>query len=814
MYFYCGFFPYKKLSTCLTAKYYTKTVNKKFNLMVKKFFKIVLVLIVLVLIGSWFFIQNSKPTYSGKLQLNDLKDEVTVYYDDIGVPHIYAQNQHDAYVALGYVHAQDRLWQMELMRRIGAGRLSEIFGEEMIKTDKFFKGLGIEKAAAKDIQKLDTTTQGYYLSQAYLSGINQFIVKGATPIEFRLTSVKKERYTIQDIYNVFGYMGFSFAQAYKTDPLLTNLRQQLGDEYLSEFVILSDDESVVIPTHNPNLDKKYANNISKSINEILEISPVPPFIGSNSWVVGSKKSKNNKVIFANDPHVVFSQPGIWYQSHIVTPDFEIYGFNLALTPFPLLGHNHKYAYGMTMFENDDIDFYKEPIDQKYEIRKETIKVKDGEDVTFEVKEGKHGPIVNDFIEIINSDNDIAMDWVYTKFENEIIEASYRISHANSFSDFKRGIAKINAPGLNMTYGDNQDNIAWFAAAKLYTRKNDVNPKFILNGSNGEDDQLSYLDFSQNPQAINPPWNYVYSANNQPDSIVGVLYPGYYLPEDRAQRIVDILNPKNDFTKNDMKEMILDTKSPVVEKNVRTIIKNLSKVNLSDTDKKAIQILEQWNADYKVNDIAPVIYNKLIYQILRNTFADEMGEEQFKQFLKTHLYKRQIAKQIASSKSIWWDDVATKDIKENRDEIFTTSFHEAIKALEIQFGGNIQDWTWNKVLTVTHKHTFDKVALLKNFFNVGPFTTNGGNEVINNHLFPLNGSGKYEVRAGPSTRRIIDFSDVENSVAILPTGQSGNVFSKHYKDQAQKYLDGEFVKMMLNKEEIQKSKDKLILEPIN
>ena len=779
--------------------------------MLKNIFKIVLIFIVILVLGIWFFIQNSKPTYSGKLQLNDLKGEVTVYYDDIGVPHIYAQNNADAYIALGYAHAQDRLWQMELVRRISAGRLSEIFGKDMIKTDKFFLGLGIENAAKKAIQNLDTTTQAYKLTQAYLNGINQFIENGATPVEFRLIGIEKEKYTFKDIYNVFGYMSFGFAQAHKTDPLLTNLKNKLGDAYLHDLGIDINPKSTLIHNHKPTKNN-IASSLTASVNDLLNNSPVPPFVGSNSWVVGAKKTKNKKVIFSNDPHIMFAQPAVWYQSHIVTPDFEIYGFNLALTPFPLLGHNRNYAYGLTMFENDDIDFYEEADNQDYEIRKETIKVKDGDAVTFEIRVGKHGSIMNDFIDIIDSDKAIAMDWIYTKLENEMLTASYIMSHANSLSEFKKGAATIYAPGLNVMYGDAKDNIAWFASAKLYTRTNHANTKFILDGSNGEDDQLNYLDFSQNPQAINPPWNYVYSANNQPDSIAGVMYPGYYLPEDRAKRVVDLLKPKNDFTKEDMQLMINDIQSSVVPDLIPIITENLTKVNLTSNEKEAIEILKNWKGDYKSDKTAPTIYTKFLYLFVENTFADEMGEEGFQQFLETHIYKRQIAKQIKLRKSIWWDDITTKDVKENRDEIFTKSFHQTVTALENQFGNDMKNWTWDKAITVTHKHAFDKVASLKSFFNVGPFVTNGSNEVLNNQIFSINNSGVYEVKGGPSTRRIVDFSDVENSVAIIPTGQSGNVFSKHYKDQAQKYLDGEFVKMMINKEEIQKSKDKLVLEP--
>ena len=203
--------------------------------MFKKIVKIILVLVVLVTIGIWILIQNNKPTYRGNLELNNLENEVNIFYDDIGVPHIYAQNQHDAYLALGYAHAQDRLWQMELIRRISAGRLSEILGKELIETDQFFRGIGIEKSAIRNIQNMDTTNQSYILTKAYLDGINQFIENGSTPVEFRILGIEKEKYSIKDIYNVYGYMAFGFAQAHKTDPLLTKIRDNLGDIYIHTY---------------------------------------------------------------------------------------------------------------------------------------------------------------------------------------------------------------------------------------------------------------------------------------------------------------------------------------------------------------------------------------------------------------------------------------------------------------------------------------------------------------------------------------------------------------------------------------------------
>ncbi len=778
--------------------------------MVRKILWVAAGLTLLLAVAFFIFAQSNKPTYKGSLTLNGLSGEVEVYYDDYGVPHIYAGNEADAYRALGYVHAQDRLWQMELVRRIAAGRLSELFGPDLLKTDKFFKGLGIEYASAKAIQKLDTSSGAYLLSKAYLDGVNSFIESGTTPIEFRLLGIEKETYDLNDMYNVFGYMAFGFAQAHKTDPLLSHLQEKLGMDYVADLDVDIDPRTTLIK--NARRPGALAQNLVGAMDGILDHSPVPPFIGSNSWVIGPDKTKNKQVLFANDPHIGFAQPAVWYQAHVVTPNYEMYGFHLALTPFPLLAHNRDYAYGMTMLENDDLDFYREPEGAEFETREEVIGVKGEEDVKFTVRYGKHGPVMNDLLEIISEEEPVAMDWIYTRFENEMLQVSYDISHAKSLAEFRNGVARIHAPGLNIMYGDAKGNIAWFGAAQLYSRAEGVHSKFILDGADPTQDHLMLLDFDQNPQAINPRWDYVYSANNQPEEVDGRLYPGYYLPEDRAKKIVELLEARDDFTQSDVEEMIYNVQSSNSADLARLVISNLSMVKMSDLEKEAIEILRSWDGAYTKESAAPAVYFTLVYKILENTFKDEMGEEAFDQFTKAHLSKRQIARQIGMLKSVWWDDVATEEVKENREEIFTRSFHEAIATLEKRYGANPDDWTWREAASVTHKHTFDKSGMLRSFFNVGPFSTNGGNEVINNQLFQINGSGEFEITAGPSTRRVIDFSDVENAKAILPTGQSGNVFSKHYDDQAQKYLDGEFVKMMLNEEEIRASEDRLTLKP--
>ncbi len=693
----------------------------------------------------------------------------------------------------------------------------------MLKNDEFFVKLGIEEASLNSIKKLDKKGEVYQLATAYLKGVNQFIANGPTPIEFTIIGIEKEQYQLKDMYNILGYMAFSFAMAQKTDPLLTVIEAKLGENYLKELNIETNPNSTLIKNSKPSLES--FEELVAQANAVLETSPIPPFIGSNSWVVSPKKTSTGNVLFANDPHIGYSQPSVWYEAHISTPDYEMYGYYIAGVAFPLLGHNRNYAYGLTMFENDDIDFYQEenhPTDTNqyktpdgfstYKSAQKTIKVKDAEDVVVTVKNSRHGPIMNNSIDELNQTEPVAMAWVYTQFDVEILAALHTISRATKMEDVKKGASMIHAPGLNIMYGDAKGNVAWWASGKLYKLKSNSNRNLILNGATGEDDPNEYLDFSNNPMAENPTWNYVYSANNQPDTIANILYPGYYLPEDRAKRIVKLLENKNNWNKEAMAFMINDATSAVAPEIIKEFASIINYNALSKNEQNALDILQLWDGSNTIESIAPTIYNKWIYLYLKNTFEDELGEKLFKQLNTTHLMKKIIAEQINKENSIWWDNVQTKNNTESRKDILTRSFKESIISLEKQLGNNIMYWNWGKVHTLEHPHPLGTISYLKKYFNVGPFPMNGAREVIDNRIFEYDNSGLYKVTAGPSTRRIIDFSDIENSISILPTGQSGNPFSKHFKDQVEMYNKGEFRKMKMNKEEIITTSTKLTILP--
>ena len=779
--------------------------------------KVLILLVVLIVLAGIVVVQALKPDYDGSRPLAGLQDSVRVLYDPYGIPHIYGQSEEDAFRALGYVHAQDRLWQMELLRRVARGGISEVFGPDQLPTDRFFLSLGIDESSQAAVDALDMDSPEYRLVSAYIDGVNAFISDGPTPPEYYLTGLDKTPFQVVDVYNALGYMAFSFAMAHKTDPFLTELGQRLGPAYLAE--LLGEDPTAT--TRIPNYDSRDTSGLayaaSSEIRRRLEGLPLPALEGSNSWVVAPAKTRNGKVLFANDPHIGFAQPSVWFEAHMVTPGYERYGYHLAGIPFPLLGHNRQNAYGMTMFENDDIDFYRETTDPEdstryrrpygwktFEQVEKVIKVKGSEPVAFSYRKSDLGTVVSDVINELGEGAPVSMTWVYTQGPNQVLEALSGISHAGDLSSFEEGVRKVHAPGLNVMYGDARGNVAWWAAARLYRLPDSVSTKLVQDGAVAGPDYARDVPFSENPKSINPPWGYVYSANNQPDSTGAGFIPGYYLPENRARRITSLLDARNDWDREAMQEMITDDTSPVNPEIVSNLAKHLDVKQLSVSQIECVDALNKWDGAYDLESSEALLFHRWVYYFLRDTFSDEMGADGFKTFLATHLLKRMIAEMAAREASIWWDDVTTPDIAESKADIIRRSFKEAMESVYSDFGEDSKDWSWSRVHQLEHKHPIGSLALFRPLFNVGPFPVPGTREVINNMAFNYDSTGYYPVNSGPSTRRVIDFSDIENSMSILPTGQSGNPFSPHYDDQAEMYARGEFRKMMMNQQEIEQA----------
>jgi penicillin amidase len=782
-----------------------------------------LAIILIVALGLYIYLQTTKPDYSGEITLQGLKEPVEVLYDDYGVPHIYAQNEEDAYYALGYVHAQDRLFQMEMIRRAASGRLSEILGPKLFKTDKLFRTLGINKFAKEQAEKfLSADTANFQKGAlAYQKGINQFIKTGKTPLEFTIIGIPKEEFKPEDIYLAVGFMSFGFAEGLRADPVLEKIKNQFGLEYLKDLAVQTPTDAVRIKNYDGIAKNHSTDSLISYLSDALENIPIPLWVGSNGWAVSGNRTASGSPILANDTHIGFSQPAVWYEGHIEYPGYRFYGHHIAGIPFGLLGQNNFCGWGLTMFENDDTDFFVEEFDDagkvKYkgewvdvEWRKELIKVKDSASIEITIPVTPHGNVINDVIEFTDESKPTSLWWLLNHEPNLALQASYQLNHSKSFADVEEAASMFSSPGLNLMYADKEGNIGWWAVAKLPVRPSHVVSKFFLDGSSGNDDYLGFYEFQKNPHSVNPPWGFVYSANNQPDTVEGVLYPGYYYPRSRAGRIVELVSEDKKWTNDDMKSMDLDVTSKMhadIAHEIASILKSMNKEEFNYITSQ----LQSWNGEHNADQTTPSIYNNLLSQIMRMAMADEITDKAFESIAATSILKNSYFQFITNEHSPWWDNRNTEE-KETRAIIVENATRKTISLLTSAVGSNPENWKWGKVHTLTHKHAFDAVKPLRNFFNVGPFEVSGGSEVLNNLHYKLDTTGYFPVDGGPALRKITDFSDIENGVTVSPTGQSGNVMSAHYSDQAEMYATGKFRKMLMNKEEIKSKSTTLLLKP--
>ncbi|MFT5877367.1 MAG: penicillin amidase [Dokdonia sp.] len=791
----------------------------------KKIIIILSSLIAVFLIGGYLFLNGTVKEYTQTVSMAGITSDAEVVFDSYGIPHIYAQTNTEAFRILGYVQASDRLFQLELLRRIGSGRLAEILGDSLIKTDKFLRTIGLNENAKRAALAFEEEAPQDIKENvhAFLEGINQYIKEGKTPIEFRLIGIEKSEFTVTDIYRILGYMGFGFSMELKNEPILDWINRNIGSQYVKELSI-----DVRIPDNkipSQQMDTAYFDNTSLShhINEVIESLPVPIFYGSNSWVISGKKSKSGKVLFANDTHIGFSQPSIWYEAHIETPDIKLYGNFLAGIPFPLVGHNAHHSWGLTIFPNDAADLYRETIKEdqvmfknkwtNLEYREETIQIKGGTEETFTVTSTPHGPIISALPAMAPEfENPVSMWYTSNKITDRKLYAIGRLSMSNSFDDLEKAARDIDSPGLNIMYGDIEGNIGWYGSSFLIKRPDHVQSKLVLDGASGKDEPLGFYDFKDNPRNINPENGYVISANNQPDSINGIIHPGYYYAGARYKAINNAISKKDDWDINSMAELITSDKSPFYPENAKVMA---SLITNPTVDQQAVlhQLLT-WNGEHSTSDLGPVIYYKWLYHILHNSLADEITQRRFDLLLTNSMYLHAVPDLLRNDTSVWWDNIETNET-ETRTDIVRLAFEQTFNELQTQLGNDISAWNWGKVHFIEHPHLIGKMKPLDLLFNVGPFAASGGEEVINKIAFQLNADGVYISKSGPAMRILLDFADVENSVSINPTGASGNFMNTHYDDQAQMYVNGEFRKQKMNKADILDNKEGIwIFVPVN
>jgi penicillin amidase len=785
--------------------------------------------------AAWY-IHTKQPVRSGSLQLKQLKAPVSVAYDERGVPHIQAQNEPDLYRALGYVHAQDRLFQMEMVRRLALGELAEILGPDLIETDQLFRTLGIRARADEVVSRMDKTTPGNVALLAYIDGINQYQASRKAPIEFDVLKIPKRPFTPQDTIAVTGYLAYSFAAAFKTDPIMTIIRDKLGPDYLRVFDLAWHPEGVVGTSelvrgeqHPPGLGHllqiDQISQLAQLSQRALSAAGIPQFRGSNAWVVSGRKTASGKPLLAGDPHIDFSAPAVWYEAHLSAPGFDLYGHYQALNPVALLGHNQQFGWSLTMFQNDDIDLIAEKVNPDnpnqvwyhgnwvdLQTRTETIKVKGAPAVKLALRRSPHGPIITDVFKASVGTAPTAMWWAFLETENSLVEAFYELNRANTRAKARSAVEKINAPGLNVLWASTNGDIAWWAAGKLPIRPLGVNPAFILDGSTHEADKLGFYHFNFNPQEENPQRGYIVSANHQPKPPNGVPVPGYYNLADRAERLDSVLRePDRKWDMASAQALQLHSGSGYGPRLLKELMPMLKGVTTDPYEKAFLEPLDLWDGNYSQDSVAALLFAQLRYEFAHATMADELGEVQFNNLLATHAIDAALPLLAADVQSPWWDDVNTKKV-ENRFEIMRVVWINTLDHLESLYGKDLLQWTWGRAHTLTHNHPLGMRKPFGALLNVGPFTVAGGRETPNNMDGGL-GTGPWPVVSGPSTRRVIDFANPSQAQGINPLGQSGVLFNAHYSDQSERFSLGYYVPQHLSAADVKaNTQSTLTLKP--
>ena len=763
--------------------------------------------------GGVWYVQSKLPSRQGQVELYTLKEPVTVRYDERGVPHIRAGNQLDMYRALGYVQAQDRLFQMEIMRRLARGELAEILGPKLVETDKLFRSLRIRERAATYVNELDQQSPAWQALQAYLDGINQYQATHAKPVEFDVLGIPPRAFTAEDTISIAGYMAYSFAAAFRTEPLLTYVRDQLGSDYLKVFDLQWQPKGVLPPALAAN-DWKTLGALAQLSDSALSQAGLPQFEGSNAWAVSGRRTQNGKPLLAGDPHIRFSVPSVWYEAQLSAPDFELYGYHQALVPFAFLGNNREFGWSLTMFQNDDLDLIAEKTHPKNPNQvwyhgqwvdmtrtEQEIAVKGQAPVTLVLRQSPHGPIVNDVLGDIAGNTPIAMWWGFLETKNPILEGFYQLNRANTVSKARKAATYIQAPGLNVVWANAQGNIGWWAAAQLPKRPAGVNPAFILDGSSAQADKLGFYPFSANPQEVNPSRGYIVSANFQPVSPTGLEIPGYYNLADRGQQLNRQLSDASvKWNLKNSQALQLGTTTDYAQRVLKPLLPILRKGVSDPAELKLVEQLAQWKGDYPLDSTSATLFNQLLFSLADAAMHDELGDAFFDILLTTRVIDEALPRLVASPDSPWWDNRHTLT-KETRADTVNVAWRNSLVQLKATLGDDPAQWQWGRAHTLTHEHPLGKQKPLDWLFNVGPFAAPGSHEVPNNLSAKL-GPAPWAVGYGPSTRRLIDFADPTHTLTINPVGQSGVPFDKHYKDQAQSYIEGRYDKPYMEDADVQ------------
>ncbi len=812
--------------------------------------KILFVLVVVVVaasllgVGSVLYtIRRPWPKINGKVKVDHIHDEVTIIRDNWGIPHIYASTPYDLFFAQGYVHAQDRFWQMEFWRRTGTGRLSELLGPAALDSDRFLRTLGWHRVAAEELERLDQDT--LEILEAYADGVNAYISthKKRLGLEFTFLGLSGVDFEIEP-WTPLNTLTWAQAMAWdlggnrSAELLRAHIIARLGRDAVNVLMPpYSSDHPVIVP-HPVN-----AATVDAIPDAAFDLTVLGNGwgIGSNNWVISGERTETGMPILADDPHLGIQMPSIWYEIGLHCEPvgskcpYNVVGSSFAGVPGVIIGHNDHIAWGVTNLGPDVQDLFIEKVNpenpnqyeykgewEDMEIITETITVA-GEDepVVVRARLTRHGPIINDIAGGPEEDwafgwQPLALSWTALQ-PSTLINSIPLLDRATNWEEFRAALKYWDVPSQNFVYADVEGNIGYQAPGRIPIRISGDGSAPVP-GWTGEYEWKSYIPFDDLPYSFNPEEGYIATANN---AVVGPDYPylitNDWLPGYRARRIVELLEGNDSVSIADVQQMQADV-HPVWADDVLSYLLVLPVTGTGRTPAEerdlteGLELLRAWDRRADRDSAAAALFEAFRMRLIDLTFGDELGEQLLAR-ARTHLAVA-LVNILADEDSPWFDNRNTLDVVETRDDILLQALEEAIGELRETLGNNMSRWRWGDL----HQATFvnkslgaSGITVVERIFNRGPVEVDGTIATINNTGYSMR--HPYAVRIVPSYRQIIDLGDLSNSVSMHTTGQSGHPFHRHYDDMIDPWRNVQYHPMLWERSDVEAAAEgTLILRP--
>jgi penicillin G amidase len=773
-----------------------------------------IIIAALFVLSFAFTVFGQIPT--SNLSISGLKQEVTVRRDARSVPYIEAKNEADLYFAQGFETAKDRLWQMDLLRRVARGRLAEIFGKQALEQDKQWRRYGFSLIADESLKVMNPSLK--VALEDYARGVNAYIATldgNSMPVECKILQYKPEMWQASDTVVVGKVLAEALSSSWRNDLIRASLQNLQKDKLADltngvtpyDVILFGKDSSVKnskLTIKNDSSDYQAALNSADKFAEIREKSLAmvglfaEDLAASNNWVISGKRTLDGKPILANDPHLQAAAPGIWYLTSLSSPTVQTAGVTLPGVPGVVLGHNESIAWGATNVGPDVQDLYTETFNDKGEyktpsgwmkptVRAETIKFRknpispETETESFDVVETRNGIIITDEV-----GQKFALKWTARDPKNQEFEAFFLLNRAKNWQDFQNSLKTYGGATQNFIYADVKGNIGWIAAGRIPIRKKD-DGSLPYDGSTADGDWVGMIPFAELPMLYNPPSGFIVTANQR---IVGKDYKYQQVSRDfalpwRAKRIYELINANPKITPDNVADIQRDSMSFPHRKLGEDILKLLAASN------ETLSELRAWDGNMRADSRAALIVNNI-----RNCVADKIAEDN--KPVPSWVLRERLMWKIIDEKPASWLPKAFASYT----DLYKTCDTETRVNLTKQFGESDVNWTWGKVFKSNYPHPLAIVPLIGGQFKV--------------EQVPINGSGTTpNVGSNVSMRLIASPANWDLTRHAIPLGQSGNPSSVHWKDQAEKWRNGTPQFLPFTKAAIEKATvETLVLQPMS